>query len=176
MDKVKERIDYEAYRTDTQVQQQSSSKGRRGSLAVAGGLEYPELELLPLSMIIEAQTPEDVEKEPIEKERESRSVETSVYGNMNLEPGREMNESILSIADPKFYEDCLVDGFEDADADMLEEMLPKIVSTKDKSRTWAGRDWDGYKAERKNRNMELLEKVERERLLKVADDAWGRRK
>jgi len=194
MDKVKERIDYEAYRTDTQVQQQSSSKGRRGSLAVAGGLEYPELELLPISMMTEAQTPEEVEKEPKEKERESRSVKTSVDGNMDLEPGREMNESILSIADPKFYEDCLVDGFEDVDADMLEEMLPKIGSTKNKSRTWAGRDWDGYKAERKNRNMslgsvflrrstddhcselELLEKVERDRVLRAADDSWGRRK
>ena len=194
MDKVKERIDHEIYRTDTAIQQQSSSKGRSGSLTMAGELEYPELEVLPLPMLTAAQNPEEAEKEFKERERQLRLLKASVDGSMDLEIGGEFNESTLSIADPKFYEDCLVDAFEDVDADMLEEMLPKIGSTKDKSRTWAGRDWDGYKAERKNRNMslgsvflrrstddhctelEVLEKVERERVLKAADDAWGRRK
>ncbi|KAE9377794.1 hypothetical protein N431DRAFT_541428 [Stipitochalara longipes BDJ] len=194
IDKVKERIGHEVYRTDTQLQQQSSSKGRRGSLTVAGELEYPELEVLPLSMITAPQNVEEAEKEFKERERQLRLLKASVDGSMDTETGGEMNESILSIADPKFYADCLVDGFEDVDADMLEEMLPKIGSKKDKSRTWAGRDWDGYKSERKSRNMslgsvflrrstddhcselEVLEKVERERVLKAADDAWGRQK
>ena len=195
IDKVKERIDHEVYRTDTQVQQQSSSKGRKGSLTEGGDLEYPELEVLPLSMITAPQNPEEAEKDFNERERQLKLLKASeMDGSMDFELGGELNESMLSIADPKFYEDCLVDGFEDVDADMLEEMLPKIGSKKDKSRTWAGRDWDGYKVERKNRNMslgsvflrrstddhctelEVLEKVERERVLKAADDAWGRRK
>jgi hypothetical protein len=110
-----------------------------------------------------------------------------------LEAGEERNESIISIADPKFYEDCLIDPLGDGDADMLEEMLPKVGSKKDKSKTWGGRDWEGYKSERRNRNMslgsvflrrstddhclelEVLERVEKERVLKTVDDAWGRR-
>jgi len=194
LDKVKEKIDHEVYRTDTQVQQQNSSKGRRGSLSMAGELEYPELEVLPLSMINAAQNPEEAEKEFKERERHLKLLEADVDGSMDSGIRGEMNESMLSIADPKFYEDCLVDSFEDVDADMLEEMLPKIGSKKNKSRTWSGRDWEGYKSERRNRNMsfgsvfvrrstddhcselEVLEKVERERVLKAADDAWGRRK
>ncbi|PMD56761.1 uncharacterized protein K444DRAFT_34712 [Hyaloscypha bicolor E] len=194
LDKVKEKIDQEVYRTDTQVQQQSSSKGRRGSLSMAGELEYPELEVLPLPMITAAQNPEEAEVEFKERERQLKLLKADVDGSMDLGIGGEMNESMLSIADPKFYDDCLVDSFEDVDADMLEEMLPKMGSKKDKSRTWSGRDWEGYKSERRNRNMsfgsvfvrrstddhcselEVLEKVERERVLKAADDAWGRRK
>ncbi|KAH8779249.1 hypothetical protein F5882DRAFT_329566, partial [Hyaloscypha sp. PMI_1271] len=193
LDKVKEKIDHEVYRTDTQVQQQNSSKGRRGSLSMAGELEYPELEVLPLSMINAAQNPEEAEKEFKERERHLKLLEADVDGSMDSGIRGEMNESMLSIADPKFYEDCLVDSFEDVDADMLEEMLPKIGSKKNKSRTWSGRDWEGYKSERRNRNMsfgsvfvrrstddhcselEVLEKVERERVSKAADDAWGRR-
>jgi hypothetical protein len=194
LDKVKEKIDHEVYRTDTQVQQQNSSNGRRGSLGMAGELEYPELEVLPLSMITAAQNPEEAEKEFKERERHLKLLEADVDGSMDSGIRGEMNESMLSIADPKFYEDCLVDSFEDVDADMLEEMLPKIGSKKNKSRTWSGRDWEGYKSERRNRNMsfgsvfvrrstddhcselEVLEKVERECVLKAADDAWGRRK
>lgn len=190
LEKVKEKIEHEVYRTGTQVQQQSSSKGRRGSLSMAGELEYPELEVLPLSMITALQNPEEAETEFKERERPLKLIKADGDGSVDLE----MNESILSIANPKFYEDCLADSLEDVDADMLEEMLPKIGSKKDKSRTWAGRDWEGYKSERKNRNMslgsvflrrstddhcselEVLEKVERERVLKAADDAWGRRK
>ena len=190
LDKVKEKIDHEVYRTDTQVLQQSSSKGRRGSLSMAGELEYPELEVLPLSMITAPQNPEEAEKEFKERERQLKLIKANVDGTADLE----MNESTLSIADPKFYEDCLADSLEDVDADMLEEMLPKIDSKKDKSRTWAGRDWEGYKSERRNRNMslgsvflrrstddhclelEVSENVEKERVLKAADDAWGRRK
>lgn len=194
LDKVKEKIDHEVYRTDTQVQQANSSNGRRGSLSMAGELEYPELEVLPLSMITAAQSPEEAEKDFQERERKLKLMKANIDGSMDFEIEEEMNESIISIADPKFYEDCLVDSYEDVDADMLEEMLPKIGWKKDKSRTWAGKDWEGYKSERRNRNMslgsvflrrstddhctelEILEKVERERVLKAADEAWGTRK
>jgi hypothetical protein len=193
LDKVKERIDHEVYRTDTQVQQASSSKGWRGSLSMAGELEFPELEVLPLSMTTEVQNPEEARKESQEREKKLKLMRANVDGTVDLEAGEAVNGSIVSIADPKFYEDCLVDPLEDGDADMLEEMLPKVGSKKDKSRTWGGRDWEGYKSERRNRNMslgsvflrrstddhclelEVLENVEKERVLKAADDAWGRR-
>jgi len=193
LDKVKERIDHEVYRTDTQVQQASSSKGRRGSLSMAGELEYPELEVLPLSLTTAAQTPEEAGEGFQEREKKLKLMRANVDGTVDLEAGEAVNGSIVSIADPKFYEDCLVDPLEDGDADMLEEMLPKVGSKKDKSRTWGGRDWEGYKSERRNRNMslgsvflrrstddhclelEVLENVEKERVLKAADDAWGRR-
>lgn len=192
---VQEKIDHELYRTDTAVQQASSSKGRRGSLSMAGELEYPELEVLPLTLMTEEQNPEEAEKEFRERETKLRLMKASVDGSVDMETDEEeMKNSIMSIADPKFYEDCLVDSVQDVDADMLEEMLPKIGSKKGKCRTWAGRDWGGYKYERRDRNMsigsvflrrstddhcfelEIMEKVEREKVLKAADDAWGRRK
>jgi hypothetical protein len=194
LNKIKEKIDHEIYRTDTQVQQQNPSNGRRGSLTLAGELEFPELEVLPLLMTTVAQNPENAEKELKERETKLKLPKEDVDGSVEFEIGAELNESMLSIADPKFYEDCLVDSFDDVDSDMLEEILPKIGSEKDKFRTWAGRDWDGYKSERRNRNMSLssvflrrstddhcselkvLEKVERQRVLEAADDAWGRRK
>jgi hypothetical protein len=194
-EKIKEKIVQELYRADTAVQQASSSKGRRGSLSMAGALEYPELEVLPVTLMTAHESSEEVQKIFQEKDKELQLVKPSVDGIADLEiDEEEMNELRKSIADPKFYQDCLVDPVEEVDADMLEEMLPKTGSKKDKFRTWAGRDWEGYKYERRNRNMslgsvflrrstddhcselEILEKVERERALKAADDAWGQRK
>jgi hypothetical protein len=194
-EKLKTKIDHELYRSDTAVHQASSSKGRRGSLNVGGDLEYPELEVLPLTLMAPVDNFEEAQKEIQEKERELRLPKASADGSVDLNSDEEeMNELRKSIADPKFYQDCLIDSVEDVDADMLEEMLPKIGSKKDKYRTWAGREWDGYKNERRNRNMslgsvflrrstddhcselEILEKAEKERVLKAADDAWGRRK
>jgi len=193
--KVQEKIDHELYRADTAIQQSSSSKGRRGSLSVAGELEYPELEVLPFTLMTEEQNSEEGEKDFRESEGNLRLMKASVDGSVDMETDDEgMKNSIVSIADPKFYEDCLVGSVQDVDADMLEEMLPKIGSKKGKYRTWAGRDWEGYKYERRDRNMsigsvflrrstddhcselEMMERAEREKVLKAADDAWGRRK
>ena len=191
MGKVKDRLANELYRKDTEVQQQSSSKGRRGSLSMARKLEYPELEVLPLTLLHDTNARE-ADDYFAERSIKMKLMKVSVDGNLDSDDD-EQETSRMSIADPKFYEDCLV-GSEDIEADMLEEMLPRSVSTKDKHRTWSGRDWDGYKSERRNRNMslgsvflrrstddhcfelEMLEKVERERVLKAADEAWGKRK
>lgn len=192
-EKLKAKIDHELYKTDTAIQQASSLKGRRGSLNVGGELEYPELEVLPLTLMTPVENFEEAQKEILEKERKLKLMKSAVDGSVELETDEEeMNELRKSIADPKFYQDCLIDPVEDVD--MLEEMLPKVGSKKDKFRTWAGRDWEGYKNERRNRNMslgsvflrtstddhcselEILEKIEKERVLKAADDAWGRRK
>jgi hypothetical protein len=71
------------------------------------------------------------------------------------------NDSCLSIADPRFYDDCLVspptdedpadrtdsetrNGLDDTSSD-IQELPPRVDSKKEKFRTWCGRDWNWYK-------------------------------
>ncbi|KUJ12083.1 uncharacterized protein LY89DRAFT_221629 [Mollisia scopiformis] len=49
--KVKERVRHKAYKVDTSQRQAYHTSGRRGSLTIANQLEYPELEILPITLL-----------------------------------------------------------------------------------------------------------------------------
>jgi hypothetical protein len=157
--------------------------GRRSSLNVGGALEYPELEILPVVMKKEEELANEVYDEGEEKRRAlSQKMARNVDGS--LDEDDEMDISItMSIADPKFYDDCVPDPAV-LDWDGM-EMKPK-TGYKEKYSTWSGKDWEGYKSLgnitlRKSTDAVLdeflaMEKVEKEKVLKVAEEAWGRKK
>jgi hypothetical protein len=111
----------------------------------------------------------------------------------------EIDGGDLSIADPRFYDDCIVNQTpcpesnlycEASDGEGLDEVNLSLGLKKEKFRTWSGRDWDKYRHQDKNRRslgtimlrkstdevlceLEMLEKVERENALMAAEKAWG---
>jgi len=157
--------------------------GRRSSLNVSGALEYPELEILPVVMKKEEELANEVYDEREEKRRMalSQKLARNVDG---MDEDDEMDISrTLSIADPRFYDDCVPDPAV-LDGDGM-EMKPK-TGYKEKYSTWSGKDWEGYKSHgtialRKSTDAVLdeflaMERIEREKVLKVAEEAWGRKK
>lgn len=194
------------------------SKG--GSMILALKPEYPELEVLPVTV---RRTDSEVKRRDEETMREVE--EAMKRGNMrmltdgsadhgSLDGNAAESEYERSIADPKFYEDCVVkpvvedrgeadvneerrdrNGESDDETEVL-EMQPK-GSKKEKFKTWHGRDFDGFKYERKrsrNKNsrldeiglrkstddlyfeLERMKKLERERVIRAVEEAWGKRK
>jgi hypothetical protein len=182
--------------------------GRRSSMNLAGTLEYPELEILAVTegTITQKQLENQVDREirgDVGGQRMKMTKKAALEGSVDLDSEDEeekLQELEMSIADPRFYDDCIanpalegnnVDGA-DSDGDGVEEMQPKS-SKKEKFRTWSSRDWDGYKygSNGGGRNVSLgivalrhstdefrceierMEKVEREKVLRAAEDAWG---
>jgi hypothetical protein len=88
--------------------------GRKSSISVGGNLEFPELEILPAKDIREGELAEmerEVAEELRQKERNSRMIAihdgSQDGGDKESEPDFD-DTSKVSIADPKFYEDCLI--------------------------------------------------------------------
>jgi hypothetical protein len=82
--------------------------GRRSSLNIGGTLEYPELEILPVAVKSEQQLEKEVYDEKEEKRR--RELAQRMVGGIGSLDEDEMDTSITtSIADPRFYDDCVLD-------------------------------------------------------------------
>lgn len=107
-----------------------------------------------------------------------------------------LNDRKISIADPRFYDDCVVNTtpgpereFYCDEGERLDEVSPR-GSKNSKYRTWSGRDWDKYRYSDKSRRslgalmlrkstdemrneLKRAEVVERENALRAAEEAWG---
>ncbi|KAJ5041149.1 uncharacterized protein L3040_005701 [Drepanopeziza brunnea f. sp. 'multigermtubi'] len=115
------KIKHKAYRFDTQDEQSQQTSGRRGSLSVAGELEYPELEVLPFTlrtqeeMVAEIDAEQELERKKQEQEKEAKkqhipklAVRHKVNVDGSLDVQLDTATDGVSIADPRFYEDCVV--------------------------------------------------------------------
>ncbi|TVY87365.1 hypothetical protein LAWI1_G007408 [Lachnellula willkommii] len=106
------------------------TRGRRSSIMMAGRLEYPELEILPITMRTEAQMEEDILEEKARSRRERGSYFGGVIYDGCLD-GNDENE--MGINDPKFYDDCIA---------KTEEVF--VSERKKKYKTWSGADLNTY--------------------------------
>lgn len=171
--------------------------GRKGSVSVGGKLEFPELEMLAGEIAGEGLY-EELERETAEvmrsSERAARMVvfggdgidrEVDVEGNMaDLDVDK---TSEISIADPRFYDDCVTLPIEE------DEEIDKIRSNssitvvplgkEDKYETWSGRGrtaeafMDAMALRRSTLDFQLeletIESLERDRAIRSAEEAWG---
>ncbi|KAH6674525.1 hypothetical protein B0J14DRAFT_43183 [Halenospora varia] len=164
--------------------------GRRSSMNTELKMEFPELEILGIEVMATDDMEREVEEELAEKERKEHLANTdmgTVDGAADSENDSEPVEIVeVSIADPKFYEDCVVN---------VAEVL-SAVDNKRKYRTWSGKDWDGYRYEDSRRSrharssslvlrkstddccteLKKMEVIERDKVLQAAEEAWGRKK
>ncbi|KAF8855067.1 hypothetical protein BDZ45DRAFT_20137 [Acephala macrosclerotiorum] len=215
-DKVKDRVRHKAYKFDTADRQSSHTSGRRGSLTIANELEYPELEILPVTLMTEAEMNAYHEEE--EKAAERKRAEDAAGPSGPREPGGpharisrvdgnsegdeddasirgpRLRGSVMNIADPKFYQDCIVLPPEIVQPAQHANQpgTPIKAEKKDKYRTWSGREFDGYRygKDRTKRmslgsmvlrkstddhlsEVERMERAEREKFLKVAEETWS---
>ncbi|EHK99115.1 hypothetical protein M7I_5035 [Glarea lozoyensis 74030] len=167
--------------------------GRRSSMNVPLETDFPELEILPMELRSAAQ----MEKEVLEQLAEQKRLQDLADTDMgtidgSVDSGRAEVVGGISIADPKFYEDCVVTTTRQLSPD-------KIESRKGKFRTWAGKDFDTFKSltsvssgcgsgKRRRRELSLrkstedyhaelreMERVEREKVLSFAREVWGTR-
>ncbi|PBP21703.1 hypothetical protein BUE80_DR007603 [Diplocarpon rosae] len=233
--KVGDRVKHKVYKLDTSDEQSQQTSGRRGSLTIAGELEYPELEVLPFTlrtteeMAAEIHAEEEEAKRKQEEEEKAKrphipklAVRNRMDGSSDLEGDVQMkveveDETGISIADPRFYDDCILHpGLEGKSADIEQDFPIDARKVRGmggekkggKFRTWNGKDWDGHLqrtasvnvrgsavvglgASRRSRNasmgtmvmrkstddyfgeVEKMERRERERVLTVAEVAWG---
>ncbi|KAH7407644.1 hypothetical protein BKA64DRAFT_426615 [Cadophora sp. MPI-SDFR-AT-0126] len=214
-DKVGDRIKHKAYKFDTGDEQSQQTGGRRGSLTVAGELEFPELEVLPFTLRTEEQIEADIhaekEAERIQKEKEDAAKKPHIPklairhkandGIIDLDE-QAISESEISIADPRFYDDCVIHPILEVTQKetLLRSQTLKVTGAekKNKYRTWSGKDWEGYldtagslgssrrsryasmgtmvltkSTDDHSREFEHMERRERERVLSVAEVAWG---
>ncbi|PBP18891.1 hypothetical protein BUE80_DR010354 [Diplocarpon rosae] len=232
--KVGDRVKHKVYKLDTSDEQSQQTSGRRGSLTIAGELEFPELEVLPFTlrtteeMAAEIHAEEEEAKRKKEEEEKAKrphipklAVRNRMDGSSDLEGDVQMkieveDESGISIADPRFYDDCILHpGLEGKSADIekdftIDARKVRVIGDekRGKFRTWSGKDWDGHLqrtasvnvrgsavvglgASRRSRNasmgtmvmrkstddyfgeVEKMERRERERVLTVAEVAWG---
>ncbi|KAH8685593.1 hypothetical protein BGZ60DRAFT_522880 [Tricladium varicosporioides] len=164
--------------------------GRRSSMNTELKMEFPELEILGMEIMATDDMEREVEEELAEEERKEHLANTdmgTVDGAADSKTDGDPVEAIeVSISDPKFYEDCVVN--------VTEVLL--ATDRKRKYRTWSGKDWDGDRFEsiRRGRNgrsgslvlrkstddccteLKLMEVLEREKVLQAAEEAWGRKK
>ncbi|KAI6709317.1 hypothetical protein JHW43_008162 [Diplocarpon mali] len=231
--KVGDRVKHKVYKLDTSDEQSQQTSGRRGSLTIAGELEYPELEVLPFTlrtteeMAAEIHAEEEEARKKEEEEKAKRphipklAVRNRMDGSADLEGDVQMevegkDATVISIADPRFYDDCVLHpGLEGKSADIEKDFTFDACTVRgiggekrEKFRTWGGKDWEGYlqrtasvnvrgsagvgqNASRRSRNasmgtmvmrkstddyfgeVERMERRERERVLTVAEVAWG---
>lgn len=191
--KIREEIDnYQNAGEDPEVE---DTFGRRSSYNLGLKLKFPELEILPMELRTAAQ----MEKEVLEQLAEQNRLEELANTDMGTVDGSfdedNMPTRSVSIADPKFYDECLVHN---------KAGWPKrSESKKSKYRTWSAKDlseWDGSdvhgrvgsgcgSGRRRRKELSLrkstddyhaelkeMEKVERENVLRVVEEAWGRKK
>jgi hypothetical protein len=192
-------------RTAKNILSDDTIHGRKSSVRVAGKLEYPELEILPGETGCELL--DEVERIERETETEMRIAERAARlrtvdigeGNSDVER-EEVNvgdTSLMSIADPKFYGDCVSlplgnDGDEDRASMNSVRITSNIeshksctldsrVPRKEKYQTWSGRERAAQQFRGLLRRstidfqveLEKIEKMERDRLIRAAEEAWG---
>lgn len=114
------------------------TNGRRGSMTIAGKVQYPELELLPITPGFQ---------KPVSRKASARS--TTPHAASATKPGTyfdganddsDLEESMISIADPDFYKDCLVEMTESRFNTPAKQLASLPVSkTLTRSMTWHGR-------------------------------------
>ncbi|TVY64187.1 hypothetical protein LSUE1_G009805 [Lachnellula suecica] len=176
--RAEEKIKYKKYKLNKLTEQGTSghAKGRRSSLTMAGQVEFPELEILPVTLRTREQQEKEVHEEQQQEIREKRqkfTLATVVDGS-----GEEVLD--IGINDPRFYDDCIVSA---------EDMI--LSAKKQKYRTWSGRDWDVYsngsESTRRGRTLrrstdeyvhelQMLEVEERKKALLAAERAWEKTK
>jgi hypothetical protein len=189
---VKEEIKY--YETMKEPPEIEDTYGRRSSLNVPLETDYPELEILPM----EVRRASQMEREVLEQLAEQKRLQDLADTDMgtvdgSVDSGRAEVIGGISIADPKFYEDCVV-------TTTRQLSVNNSSSKKGKHRTWSGRDWDTFRSlgspsssrygSVRGRRRELslrkstedyhlelrkMEGVEREKLLQFAKDVWGKK-
>ena len=166
--------------------------GRRSSMNLPLEAEFPELEILPTELRTAAQMEKEVVEQLTEQKRLQDLADTdmgTVDGSVDSGHAVELVGGV-SIADPKFYEDCVVTS-------TRQLSLHKSGSKKGKYQTWSGRDWKQFKSMsssasecggemRGRRELSLrkstedyhselkeMERIEREKVLEFAKEVWG---
>lgn len=93
---------------------ENQTRGRRGSMVVAGKVEYPELELLPITPGRATIQSDPLKHVPhIEDEKVGHRKDLTAENGNNNDRSHESkkhtitDEPILSISDPRFYDDCI---------------------------------------------------------------------
>ena len=163
--KIQAKVEEKMYELDTSSDQvlAESTDGRRSSMNLMGSLEYPELEILSLTegTITQKQLEHQVDteiKDDVREQRKHVGARTCLDGSLEIEYENndedDYDELELSIADPRFYDDCLVDPtLEDNDRDgghgegegaSSKEIQPRSEK-KGKFSTWSIRDWNWIK-------------------------------
>jgi len=162
-DKVGDRIKHKAYKFDTGDEQSQQTAGRRGSLTIAGELEYPELEVLPFTLRTEEQIEADIhaeeEAERVKQEKEESEKRLHIpklsirHGHKANDGSMDMDEMVVSetevsIADPRFYDDCVIHPIlemtQKEETVRSQTVNATVAEKKNKYRTWSGKDWEGY--------------------------------
>lgn len=178
--------------------------GNRSSISLGGKLEFPELEMLP-GAVMETRLCEEVERETEAEmrinERIARQMVFSDGSDIDIvvEDMETGDISQVSIADPKFYDDCIRVPSEDGAGDDVmcvrstisaatvevhkSPILDKSIFPREKYKTWSGKDrvsrkfMDGMVLRRSTVDfqveLEMMERLERERVIKTAEEAWG---
>jgi hypothetical protein len=179
--------------------------GRKSSISIGGTLEFPELEILPVGDTEDtgegelAEMEREIAEELRQKERTSRMIIFNDGSQDFKDEGFELDlgeTTRISIADPKFYEDCLTPQFADTGDNgsksevkvvtvRLEEpvKVDKGSSKVEKNRTWNGRHGPamhsiGSMTLRRSTaefkiELEDIELLERDRAIRSAEEAWG---
>lgn len=153
--KMADKIRHKAYKLDTSDEQYQQTNGRRGSLTVAGDLEYPELEVLPYQMKTAEELAAEVQAEReaeerrwVEEQKKRLHVPKLAVRHRSAADGsadEDQGENNISTADPRFYNDCIVNpSSEYHRKTSLRRSKTDGAVKKDKFKTWSGKDWDGY--------------------------------
>jgi hypothetical protein len=182
-------------RTTKSAVMSNAIRGRKSTVSVGGMLEYPELELLA-GKIAGNQLLEETEREiEAEMRRAERAARMVVFGDGGIDREAEGDPEVgetsqVSIADPKFYEDCVTLPLgDDEDNDKAGERwhdsppLVQGITKKEKYGTWSGRDrvakgfMDNLVLRRSTvdfqMEVEKMESLERDRAIRSAQEAWG---
>jgi hypothetical protein len=164
--------------------------GRRSSTSISGVPKAPELELETLPLDVQHNT--QLRHSQIEaamsirrREQEARMTThpASIHGSDGLD-----EEAGINIADPKFYADCVVDRGRKSSRSVAtcEDLGSPAASDREASKrgrfgTWSGRDRRQMveRALRVStvdfmRQIEVMERLERERALRAADEILSR--
>ncbi|CZR59581.1 uncharacterized protein PAC_09475 [Phialocephala subalpina] len=208
-DKVKDRVRHKAYKFDTADRQSSHTSGRRGSLTIANELEYPELEILPVTLMTEAEMNAYHAEEEREAERK-KAIEAAAgprgprargpsikVGSVDRNSEEDEENSLVQIPrtqhsvvsnTPMTFQDYIA-RFPETGHITHHPETPTKTEKKNKFRTWSGREFDGYRYGRDSgkrmsigsmvmrkstddhlSEVERMEKAEREKFLKVAEE------
>lgn len=192
--KVKERVRHKAYKVDTAHRQAFQTSGRRGSLTIANELEYPELEILPLTFLTGEQMEARHEEEAQVAEEKAKDEELDdligLFGGRDgacdagsiivAHGGMSSSNTEPDLGDWRIRQ-AEVDG---ADADAT------FGDSSGKFKTWNGKDFDGYWYEGKRISLasmlfkessaesvsgvEEMESTDKEKVLEAVKNAWAR--
>jgi hypothetical protein len=196
-------------RTTKSTAMSDRTHGRKSSVCVRGKLEYPELEILAGEIAGEGLY-EEVEREIEEGMKRNGGAarmvvfgEDGVHGEVDAEGSITLLEVVeaseISIADPRFYDDCATLPLEDdGEVDKItpnprvtimpvrridSPKLDNSIIKTEKCRTLSGRDraakvfMDGVALRRSTvdfqMELEMMESFEKDRAIRSAEEAWG---